>query len=122
MEVLGRMLRLRCYWLGLLFLSAGWAADPADKAEKTQESAGFPSGMVAMFSGASCPEGWTNEPLTQGRIPIGAATPAESGEIVGEPFVEKKPVLHQHAYLFATEITGSVMPASGPFTAVQVSG
>ena len=68
------MLRPYRFSLGLLFISVGWAADAAPDSTKTQETNAFPPGMIAMFAGSSCPDGWTDEPLTQGRIAIGATT------------------------------------------------
>ena len=46
-----------------------------------------PSGMVAffMFSGTTCPAGWTAPPAAQGRLILGVTDPARVGSAVGTP-------------------------------------
>ncbi|MBI1358406.1 MAG: hypothetical protein GC160_29065 [Acidobacteria bacterium] len=97
-----------CCSLVLLSSAIGFAADPAPPPPQTESS--FPPGMVGLFTGANCPEGWTDEPLTQGRIVVGAATEAEVGDVVGEPIVDKQPPQHEHPFAASADLTRSYMP------------
>lgn len=101
--------RLRCYLLCLIVIPAGLAADPDSAAAKDQENNAFPPGMIAMFASSTCPDGWTDEPLTQGRIPMGAAASAEIGDTTGDPIVNKQPLPHLHTYSTSHDLTGSNM-------------
>ena len=108
-------MRLRCFFLLFAFLPAGFAADAPSTAKGGGETNAFPPGMVAMFTGSTCPDGWTDEPLTQGRIPIGAATEDQSGEVVGKPFVDKRTRPHSHAFSMSAELESSPMNLDNRF-------
>jgi hypothetical protein len=110
-----RLLRLRYFFLLFALVPAGTAADVASSAAKGQQTNAFPPGMVAMFTGSTCPDGWTDEPLTQGRIPIGAASEAQRGEVVGKPFVENRTRPHSHAYSMSAELESSPMNLDNRF-------
>jgi hypothetical protein len=63
-----------------------------------------PSGMVAffMFSGTTCPDGWTAPSAAQGRLILGVTDPARVGSTAGTPMADTPPV---HTHPFQTTIT-----------------
>jgi len=103
---------LRICALSLSIFCALTAADPASKPEQPAQprAARFPAGMVAVFAGPSCPDGWVEEPLTKGRIPVGATTTAEAGTALGDPLEGDQPRPHDHGFTATHQLNGSPMP------------
>ena len=96
-----------------LWLAAGvcLAADPVSSPNQPMDL--FPPGMVGLFAGERCPEGWADEPLAAGRILLTAPIVEEAGSTVDEAFVAKEAPKHQHAYVATARLTGSPMPTRG---------
>ncbi len=103
---------LRIFAGSLLISCALAAADPPSQLSEPplQQAARFPAGMVAMFAGPSCPDGWVEEPLAKGRIPVGAATTAEAGTALGEPLEGDQVRAHDHGFTATRQLLGSPMP------------
>lgn len=97
--------------VGTFFTAAGCVAFAADPPPPSpQQPAGFPAGMVAMFAGPTCPDGWTEASLTKGRIPVGAATPAEASSVLGEALEQDQARPHEHGFTATHTLRGSPMP------------
>src|SRR5262249_28222305 len=56
-----------------------------------------PSGMVAFFTGATCPLGWKASPVAAGRIVIATMDPTAVGRTVGTPLADHEDRTHGHA-------------------------
>ena len=96
--------------ISLLAAATCVAGDVPPKPTPSQESGPFPPGLVAFFSGPSCPDGWTDEPLAAGRIVVAGATANESGVATGEPFVGNETPKHDHAFTASRNLPVAAMP------------
>ena len=72
--------------------AVGWVAVAAAGAD------GTPSGMVAFFTSADCPSGWSTAGIAQGRAVVAVQLGSEVGKTTGAPLADKTAPTHGHAY------------------------
>ena len=62
-----------------------------------------PSGLVAFFTSAACPDGWSAATSVAGRLVVGAATGTDVGVQVGAPLADKEDRSHTHGVLVSVQ-------------------
>ncbi len=87
--------------LRLLALCGCAAIVSAEQPEKRREQ-GVPSGLVAFFTTAACPPGWSAAKEAQGRLPVGASEPGEVGEVHGDSLGRRESPTHMHPFQAAS--------------------
>jgi hypothetical protein len=98
-------LRERAYRSILLLLAACATLLPA-RAEGQAADDGVPTGMVAFFTAASCPTGWSAASYANGRLVVGVNLAAQVGKTVGNPLADKEDRAHTHP--FTVQLTTTV--------------
>jgi hypothetical protein len=75
----------------------------------------MPSALVAFFTSATCPSGWSDASSAQGRLIVGAVNAPGVGITVGKPLSDKEDRTHTHAVSASVTPPGkSVAGANGP--------
>jgi hypothetical protein len=73
-----------------------------------------PAGMVAFFTGTSCPNGWTAASYASGRLVVAVTEGDEVGNTVGTPLSDREDRTHDHGYSTTIDLEHkSISAASG---------
>jgi hypothetical protein len=106
------MKRLRNYVYRLILPLVAAAASllPARAAGQAADD-GVPTGMVAFFTGTSCPTGWSAADYTNGRLVVGVNFAERVGKTVGNALADKEDRAHNHP--FTIQLNPSVHSVSG---------
>ncbi|WNM61343.1 hypothetical protein [Candidatus Nitrospira neomarina] len=82
----------------LIAVVAGFLAGSNAIATNPSGTDGTPSGMVAFFTTASCPTGWSVATNVQGRAVVAVQKSSDSGVMVGTPLQDMTAPGHVHSY------------------------
>jgi hypothetical protein len=105
-------------WVGLVVAALGafaWLlrAAPAPK-PATPPPDDAPSGLVAYFPGGTCPDGWNEATVMQGRLAVGVLDGAAAGATVGTPLGDREDRPHSHDYSADVKLSNhSVLAVDG---------